>query len=85
MFNEIPPTPKFQKVWFVEQVFAYLEQLTPLHAFKLKEPTLKLVMLIALVTGQLCQTLSVLDISGEHLKNFQTHFTFSLSGHLKQD
>ena len=29
--------------------------------------------------------LSFLDISGEHMKKFQTHFTCSLSGHLKQD
>ena len=58
VFNEIPPTPKFQEVWRVEQVLAYLEQLTPLHALKLKELTLKLVMLIALVTGERCQTLS---------------------------
>ena len=68
MLNEIPPTPKFQEVWPVEQVLAYLEQLTPLHALKLKELTLKLVMLIALVTGQRCQTLSFLDISGENMK-----------------
>lgn len=67
MFNEIPPTPKFQEVWPVEQVFDYLEQLTPLHALKLKEFTIKLVMLIALVTGQRCPTLSYLDISGENM------------------
>ena len=51
VFNEIPPTQKFQEVWPVEQVLAYLEQLTPLHALKLEKLTLKLVMLIALVSG----------------------------------
>ena len=85
MFHEIPPTPKFQEVWPVEQALAYLEQLTPLHALKLKEITLKLVMLIALVTRQRCQTLSSLDISGESMKKIPTHFSFSLSGHHKQD
>ena len=54
------------KVWPVEQVLAYLEQLTPLHALRLKELALKLVMLITLVTGQRFQTLSFLDISGEN-------------------
>ena len=85
VFNEIPPTPKFQVVWPVEQVLAYLEQLTPLHALNLKELALKLVMPIALVTGQRCQTLSFLDISGENMKKVPTHFSFSLSEHLKQD
>ena len=85
VFNEIPPTPKFQEVWPVNQVLAYLEQLTPLHALKLKELTFKLVMLIALVTGQRCQTLSFLDTSDENMKKFPTHFSFSLSRHLKQD
>ncbi|XP_068723943.1 uncharacterized protein [Montipora capricornis] len=85
VFNEIPPIPKFQEVWPVEQVLDYLEQLTPLHSLKLKDLTMKLVMLIALVTGQRCQTLSYLDISGEHMKKFPTYFSFSLSGHLKQD
>ena len=84
VFNEIPPPPKFQEVWPAEQVLAYLKQLKPLHALKFKELTLELVMLIALVTER-CQTLSFLDISGEHMKKFQTHFTFSLSEHLKKD
>jgi hypothetical protein len=49
VFNEIPLTPKFKEVWPVE--LDYLEQLIPFHALKLKDLTLKLVMLIALVTG----------------------------------
>ena len=42
-------------------------------------------MLIVLVTGQRYQTLSFLDILEENMKKFPTHFSFSLSGHLKQD
>ena len=82
VFNESPPTPKFQEVWPVEQALAYLEQLTTLHALKLKELTLKLVMLTAaLVTGQRCQTLTFLDISGEQIKKkFLTHFAFLFIG-----
>ena len=68
VFNEISPTSKFQEVWPVKQVLAYLEQFTPLHAFKLKELKLKLVMLIAVATGQRCQTVSFIDISREHGK-----------------
>ena len=66
MFNEIPPTPKFQEVRPVKQVLAYLEQFTPLHAFKLKELKLKLVMLIAVATGQRCQTVSFIDLFHEN-------------------
>jgi len=85
VFNSIPPTPKFQEVWPVELVIDYLEQLMPLEVLKLKDLTIKLVMLIALVTGQRCQTLSYLDISESHMKQFHNYYSFSLSGLIKQD
>ena len=85
VFNEIPPTPKFQEVWPVDQVLNYIELLAPLHALTLKDLTLKLVLLVALVSSQRCQTLTLLDISPEHMKKFPSYFSFALTGLIKQD
>ena len=62
-----------------------LEQANPLKELHLKDLTLKLTMLVALVTGQRCQTLSYLDISNKHMKKFPTYFSFALTGHVKQN
>ena len=51
----------------------------------MKELTLKLVMLIALTTGQRCQTLTFLDISEQYMQKNDTCFNFALTEHLKQD
>ena len=57
----------------------------PLYEINLKELTLKLVMLIALTTGQGCQTLTFLDISEQYMQKNDKCFNFALTGHLKQD
>ncbi|XP_068713259.1 uncharacterized protein [Montipora foliosa] len=62
VFQEKPPTPKFSEIWPVDQVLQALEQANPLKELHLKDLTLKLTMLVALVTGQRCQTLSYLDV-----------------------
>ena len=50
----------------------------------MKELTLKLVMLIALTTGQRCQTLTFLDISEQHMQKNDTCFKIFLTEHLKR-
>ena len=67
-FQEKPPTPKFSEIWPVDQVLQALEQANPLEELHLRDLTFKLTMLVALVTGQRCQTLSYLDISDKHMK-----------------
>ena len=51
----------------------------------MRDLTFKLTMLVALVTGQRCQTLSYFDISDKHMKKFPTNFSFALTGHVKQN
>ncbi|XP_067045964.1 uncharacterized protein [Acropora muricata] len=85
VFQEKPPTPKFSEIWPVDQVLQALEQATPLEELHLRDLTFKLTMLVALVTGQRCQTLSYLDISDKHMKKFPTYFSFALTGHVKQN
>ena len=57
VFNKLKPVPQFKNIWSVDTVLDYLSLFWPLHEINLKELTLKLVMLIALTTGQRCQTL----------------------------
>ena len=85
IFNSVPPTPKFTEIWSVESVLEHLEHFGPVETLKLKELSLKLAMLVALVSGQRCQTLSCLDVSGEHMKKLDSYYSFALSAHLKQD
>lgn len=62
VFQTRPALPRYQHTWNVNKVISYLEQLFPLDTISLKQLTLKMVMLIALVTGQRCQSIHMLDL-----------------------
>ena len=85
VFNKIKPVPRYNNIWSVDTVLDYLSLFWPLDEISLKELTLKLVMLIALTTGQRCQTLTFLDISEQHMQKDDKCFNFALTSHLKQD
>ena len=85
MFNKLKPVPKYNNIWSVDTVLDYLRLFWPLDEINLKELTLKLVMLIALTTGQRCQTLTFLDISERYMQRSEECFNFALTEHLKQD
>ena len=67
VFNKIKPVPRYNNIWSVDTVLDYLNLFWPLDEINLKELTLKLVMLIALTTGQRSQTLTFLNISEQHM------------------
>ena len=52
IFQEKPPRPKYTEIWDVSIVLIYLQSLSPVDTLSLKELTLKLVVLILLVSGQ---------------------------------
>ena len=85
VFNKLKPVPKYNNIWPVDTVLDYLSLFWPLDEISLKELTLKLVMLIALTTGQRCQTLTFLDTSEQYMQRNEECFNFALTGHLKQD
>ena len=85
VFNKLLPVPQFKNIWSLDTVLDYLSLFWPLHEINLKELTLKLVMLIALTTGQRCQTLTFLDTSEQYVQNNDTCFNLALTEHLKQD
>ena len=85
VFNKLKPVPKYNNISSVDTVLDYLSLFWPLHEINLKELTLKLVMSIALTTGQRCQTLNFLDTSEQYIQKNDTCFNFALTEHLKQD
>ena len=62
IFNIRPSLPKYNCTWDVETVLKYLKYLHPLEKLSLLDLSRKLVMLLALTTGQRLQTLFLLDI-----------------------
>ena len=82
VFNKTKPVPKYNNIWSVDTVLDYLSLFWPLDEISLKELTLKLVMLIALTTGQRCQTLTFLNISEQYMQKNEKCFNFALTEHV---
>ena len=79
-----PPTPRYQSTWDVQPVLTYLAATNPVDKLDLKMLTLKLVMLIALVSAQRGQSLHILDIGPGCMKEVPDGYEFLLSAHIKQ-
>ena len=67
-----PALPKYDQIWDPETVLQFLMKSSPLSVLSLKQLTLKLVMLTALVTGQRCQYIYLMDLSSM-IKNENTY------------
>ena len=63
VFELKPSLPRYTTIWDVGTVLRYLKTLHSTTALNLKTLTKKLTMLLCLLTGQRCQTLTKLDIS----------------------
>ena len=81
VFLNRKPLPKYNSIWDVSEVLRYLKTLNPNQQISLKELTLKLVMLLSLVTAQRGQSIHMLDISGMALT--ESCCTFLLLEHIK--
>jgi hypothetical protein len=65
VFEKKPALPRYSSIWVVNIVFDYLKQWP--EDIQLKDLTFKLTMLLALLTGQRCQTLHLLNIDNMQL------------------
>lgn len=63
IFNIRPPMARYSGTWDVNVVLTLLLSLAPVKDLSTKNLTLKLCMLMALITGQRAQTLHLLDVS----------------------
>lgn len=82
IFQEKPPRPKHTEIWDVSMVLSHLQSLSPVDSLSLKDLTLKLVVLILLVSSQRGQTVHLLNIG--HLSVLKNGCTFQFVKHLKQ-
>lgn len=62
VYNLRPSEPKYCKTWDVSNVLGYLRKLSPIKFISLKDLTLKLVMLIAIIIASRVQSLSLIHI-----------------------
>jgi len=62
VFHRRPPCPRYVEQWDVSRVLMYLMHLCPANSLSLKQLTLKLVSLAALVSPDRGQTLASLDL-----------------------
>ena len=85
-FEQTPIFPKqLKQTWDVNIVLTMLNTLILPDKLTLKELTLKLVMLTALLSGQRCQTLHALDTAHMSLKDKQcTFFVNSVLKHTRR-
>ena len=62
VFESRPVMPRYTAVWNENQVLDYFKTLYPVNELSLKSLTLRLTMLLALVTAQRGQSLLFLDV-----------------------
>lgn len=82
IFNKRPSLPKYNVTWNIEIVLKFLKSLKPVKDISLKKLTLKLVMLLALTTGQRIQSLFLIDI--RNLELGETYVKIRYGDLLKQ-
>ena len=80
-FTTRPALPKYKEVWDVSKVLEHLKALHPSKGLSLKLLSLKVVMLMALLSGQRCQTLHALNTS--NMKVYDNKIVFIVSDLLK--
>lgn len=63
VFEQKPSLPRYEVIWDVNQALDRLRSYPSIGCISLKELTLKVVMLLALLTGQRTQTIHCLDVN----------------------
>lgn len=82
VYNLRPTRSRYNHIWDVNKVLEHLKTWSPLQDLTLKTLTLKLVMLIALVTASRGQSLKLLNLN--NLTATDDSFTFNFNTLLKQ-
>ena len=81
VFELKPSLPRYTSIWDVAKVLNHLKTLHPITELDLKILTKKLIMLLCLLTGQRCQTLTKLDIS--LMQELPDKYVFTIGEKLK--
>ena len=82
MFESKPTTPKYTVVWDVAKVLKHLDSFGPPSDVDLKMLTLRLNMILLLLSGQRCQTIHCLELKGINMN--ELHCKIMVPSLLKQ-
>ena len=82
VFQMRPAVPRYTSTWDTSVVLSYLKRFHPATDLTLQQLTHKLVMLCALVTGQRCQSLHLMNLETMHMEN--NSYTFHIQQLIKQ-
>ena len=82
VFRSRPPVPRYEATWDVQVVLSHLASFAPVNQLDLKSLTHKLVMLVALVSGQRMQSIHLLDL--QLMKTGTDMVEFAFPTHIKQ-
>ncbi|XP_068739614.1 uncharacterized protein [Montipora capricornis] len=82
IYKANPPASRYHTTWNVQTVLTYLSAQDSVEKLDLKSLTLKLLMLIALVSAQRGQSIHMLDTA--FMKVTESSYEFSLPEHVKQ-
>ena len=77
VFESRPTLPRYNSIWNLSTVLDFIKTLGPNEELRLINVTLKCVTLVALLSGQRCQTIHALRISGMKETNGQIRFDIS--------
>ena len=84
VFKDKPSLPRYGKIWNLNVLLCLLRALPEYDKISLKELTYKLVVLIAILSGQRCQTIHALSIEENCMSLEHDRCTFFISTLLKQ-
>ena len=73
-----PSLPRYGNTWYLQTVITYLDSLNTLEV-SLKLLSVKLTTLLALTTGQLCQTLWAIQLQVNDIENSKEFMKVQIS------
>jgi hypothetical protein len=82
VFELRPTLPRYTEIWNVDTVLRYLTTLKPALEMTMKELSLRLTMLLCLLTAQRCQTVHQFDINC--IQEFESKYRITVQQKLKQ-
>ena len=82
VFHQKPALPKYSETWDPQVVITYIQTFPDLSDMTFKQLTLKLTMLLALITAQRTQTLKALSI--QDMQAIPDRYVFLITSLLKQ-
>lgn len=77
VFEQRPALPRYSSTWNVNVIFDYIRKQPSVHLLSLRDLTRRLAFLLCLLSGQRCQTISVLSIDNMSIDDSKATFVIT--------